>query len=74
MRIKNFRQLFFAKQYPKIYSGSSSESSFKASIDIVVPYLAVLGFHIMEVPVRLHRDQVPVPYPLQDLFKLCHGM
>ena len=74
MRIKNFRQLFFAKQYPKIYSGSSSELSLKASIDMVVPYLAVLGFHIMEVLARFHRDQVPVPYPLQDIFKLCHGM
>lgn len=70
MRIKNFRQLFFAKQYRESNSGSFSESSFKVSIDMVVPYLSVLGFHIMEVLTRLHGDQVPIPYPLQGLLNL----
>ena len=74
MRIKNLQATFFCQTISAIDGRSDPELSFKAPIDEVVPPLAVLSLHVMEVLTGLHRYEVPVPEPLQFLFKLYHGM
>ena len=53
MRIKNFKATFFAKQYLQLRS-SDPELLFESAIDEVVPPLAILLLHVMEVSIRLH--------------------
>ena len=71
---KKFQATFFCQTISAIDSGSDSELLFEASIDKVVPLLTILLLHVMEVLTRFHRYEVPVPEPLQFLFKPYHGM